>query len=69
MHKYSEITVRLHASDSRVDFYRDGVDVALRAHTKDAVKELNLYGFKICNIPHVLCAAPKYIAQHGEPLT
>ncbi|MCQ8878378.1 LysR family transcriptional regulator [Pseudoalteromonas shioyasakiensis] len=69
MHKYSEITVRLHASDSRVDFYRDGVDVALRALTKEAVKELNLYGFKICNIPHLLCASPEYIAKHGAPIT
>ncbi|ASM51276.1 hypothetical protein PESP_a3467 [Pseudoalteromonas espejiana DSM 9414] len=69
MDKYSEVTLRLQASDSRADFYRDGVDVALRAITKDAAKELNLYGFKICNIPHVLCASPDYIAKHGEPLT
>ncbi|MEL0646520.1 LysR family transcriptional regulator [Pseudoalteromonas agarivorans] len=69
MDKYSDITLRLQASDSRADFYRDGVDVALRAVTKDAAKELNLYGFKICNIPHVLCASPSYINSHGEPLT
>jgi DNA-binding transcriptional LysR family regulator len=69
MNQYSEVSLRLHASDSRVDFYRDGVDVALRAVTKDAAKELNLYGFKICNIPHVLCAAPDYITKQGEPLT
>ena len=69
MDKYSEVTLRLQASDSRADFYRDGVDVALRAITKDAAKELNLYGFKICNIPHVLCASPSYITKHGEPLT
>lgn len=69
MNQYNEVSLRLHASDSRVDFYRDGVDVALRAVTKDAAKELNLYGFKICNIPHVLCAAPDYIAKQGEPLT
>lgn len=69
MDKYSEVTLRLQASDSRADFYRDGVDVALRAITTDAAKELNLYGFKICNIPHVLCASPSYITKHGEPLT
>jgi DNA-binding transcriptional LysR family regulator len=69
MDKYSSVTLRLHASDSRVDFYRDGVDVALRALTKDAAKDLNLCGFKICNIAHVLCASPNYIAEHGEPLT
>ncbi|MCW8887007.1 MAG: LysR family transcriptional regulator [Motiliproteus sp.] len=67
MAKHPSVTLRMHASDSRADFYRDGVDVALRAMTKDAVQDLNLYGFKICNIPHVLCAAPDYIREHGEP--
>lgn len=61
--------MRLHASDSRTDFYRDGVDVALRAMIKGAVNESNLYGFKICNIPHVFCAAPSYIEKFGVPQT
>lgn len=69
MDKNSEVTLRLQASDSRADFYRDGIDVALRALTKEAAQELNLYGFKICNIAHVLCASPDYIKKHGEPLT
>ncbi|WP_462163458.1 LysR family transcriptional regulator [Pseudoalteromonas xiamenensis] len=69
MTQHPSITLRLHASDSRTDFYRDGVDVALRAMTKDAVKESNLYGFKICNIPHVFCAAPNYIEKSGVPQT
>ncbi|MCQ8821215.1 MULTISPECIES: LysR family transcriptional regulator [Pseudoalteromonas] len=69
MDKHSEVTLRLQASDSRADFYRDGIDVALRALTKEAAQELNLYGFKICNIAHVLCASPDYIKKHGEPLT
>lgn len=67
MDKHSEVTLRLQASDSRADFYRDGVDVALRALTKEAAQDLNLYGFKICNIAHVLCASPEYIKKHGEP--
>ncbi|WP_096740217.1 LysR family transcriptional regulator [Pseudoalteromonas atlantica] len=69
MDKHSEMTLRLQASDSRADFYRDGIDVALRALSKEAAQELNLYGFKICNIAHVLCASPDYIKKHGEPLT
>lgn len=64
-----ELSLRLHVSDSRVDFYRDGVDVALRAMTKDAVKESQMYGFKVCNIPHVICASPEYIEKYGGPLT
>lgn len=67
MDLYPSLAVRLHASDSRTDFYRDDVNVALRAMTKEAVAESNLYGFKICNIPHVLCAAPQYIEKYGQP--
>ncbi|MFD3305897.1 LysR family transcriptional regulator [Alteromonas macleodii] len=64
-----ELSLRLHVSDSRVDFYRDGVDVALRAMTKEAVKESQMYGFKVCNIPHVICASPDYLERNGEPTT
>ena len=69
MNEYEDLSLRLQVSDSRVDFYRDGVDVALRAMTKSAVQELNMYGFKICNIPHFICASPTYIEKHGEPTT
>ena len=69
MNEYEDLSLRLLVSDSRVDFYRDGVDVALRAMTKSAVQELNMYGFKICNIPHFICASPTYIEKHGEPTT
>ncbi len=69
MNEYEDLSLRLQVSDSRVDFYRDGVDVALRAMTKSAVQELNMYGFKICNIPHFICASPTYIERHGEPTT
>ena len=69
MNEYEDLSLRLLVSDSRVDFYRDGVDVALRAMTKSAVQELNMYGFKICNIPHFICASPTYIERHGEPTT
>ncbi|MEL0613666.1 LysR family transcriptional regulator [Marinomonas arenicola] len=69
MDEHKAVTLRLHVSDSRVDFYRDGVDVALRAMTKSAVQDSNLYGFQICNIPHFLCASPDYIAEHGAPET
>ncbi|WP_017445532.1 LysR family transcriptional regulator [Gayadomonas joobiniege] len=65
--EYPQVSLRLHVSDSRADFYRDGVDIALRAMTQETVKNLNLHGFKICNIPHFLCASPSYIKKHGEP--
>ncbi|MDO6684628.1 MULTISPECIES: LysR family transcriptional regulator [unclassified Agarivorans] len=67
MEQHHDLTLRLHVSDSQVDFYRDGVDVALRAMITGAAKETNFYGFKICNIPHLLCASPDYLAKHGTP--
>ncbi|MDP5254672.1 MULTISPECIES: LysR family transcriptional regulator [unclassified Vibrio] len=67
LEQHPEIILRLHVSDSRADFYRDGVDVALRAMTKETVKELNLHGFKICNIPHSLCASPLYFEKNDLP--
>lgn len=67
LEQHPQIALRLHVSDSRADFYRDGVDVALRAMTKETVKELNLHGFKICNIPHSLCASPLYFEKHAIP--
>lgn len=67
VHSHPSVTLRLHVGDSRADFYRDGVDVALRAMTKETVTDLNLHGFKICNIPHLLCASPNYIQANGAP--
>ncbi|QIZ77275.1 LysR family transcriptional regulator [Ferrimonas lipolytica] len=67
MAAHQELAIRFHVGDSQVDFYRDGVDVALRAMAQGAAEESNFYGFKICNIPHVLCASPQYIAEHGVP--
>lgn len=55
---HPNLSLKLHLSDSNVDFYRDPVDVALRYGTP---KDSGMYGFKICNVPRVLCASPTYI--------
>lgn len=67
--QHPDVSLRLHVSDTQVDFYRDGVDVALRAMIAGTADESNFYGFKICNIPHFLCASPQYLAKHGTPAT
>lgn len=64
MEKHSKLTLRVHISDSNIDFYRDGLDVALR-YGQPA--DSNLYGFKICNVPNLVCASPEYLAQYGTP--
>lgn len=61
---YPNLSLRSHISDSNIDFYRDAVDLALRYGKPN---NTNLYGFKICNIPKLLCATPEYLSQNGEP--
>ncbi|CZF81188.1 HTH-type transcriptional regulator DmlR [Grimontia celer] len=58
------VTLRTNISDSNVDFYRDAIDIALRYGSPG---ESNVYGFKICHVPRLLCAAPEYIEKYGVP--
>lgn len=64
MEAHTGVSVKLHISDSNIDFYRDPVDIALRYGSPN---DANLYGFKICNVPRVICASPEYLEQHGMP--
>jgi DNA-binding transcriptional LysR family regulator len=61
---YPQVSLKLNISDSPIDFYRDSVDIALRYGSPD---DANLYGFKICNTPGVLCATQDYLDKHGTP--
>jgi DNA-binding transcriptional LysR family regulator len=61
---YQKVSLKLNISDSNVDFYRDSVDVALRYGPPT---DSNLYGFKICNVPGLLCATPQYLDKNGTP--
>ena len=64
MNAHSGVSLKLHVSDSNIDFYRDPVDIALRYGSPT---DSNLYGFKICNVPRVLCATQAYLDEHGTP--
>lgn len=64
MDTHSGVSIKLHISDSTVDFYRDPVDIALRYSSPN---DSGLYGFKICNVPRILCASPSYLAKFGKP--
>lgn len=61
---YPDVTIRSNISDSNIDFYRDSVDMALRYGSPS---DANMYGFKICNVPRLLCASPNYLEKHGSP--
>ncbi len=64
MDEHAGVSVKVHISDSNIDFYRDPVDIALRYGTPN---DANLYGFKICNVPRVICATTEYLENHGLP--
>ena len=64
MDDYPGLSLRSHVSDSNIDFYRDSVDIALRSGFPN---DANHYGFKICNVPRLICATPEYLITKGEP--
>jgi len=61
---YPNVSLKTNISDSNIDFYRDSVDIALRYGSPT---DANLYGFKICNIPGLLCATQEYLNNNGIP--
>lgn len=64
MDTHPSVDLRIHSSDSNIDFYRDSVDMALRYGKPD---DANLYGFKICDVPGLLCASQEYLDKNGTP--
>ncbi|MEH6628167.1 MAG: LysR substrate-binding domain-containing protein [Motiliproteus sp.] len=64
MDVYPNIRLRTNISDSNIDFYRDSVDMALRYGSPN---DASLYGFKICNVPGILCATKEYLDTQGTP--
>jgi DNA-binding transcriptional LysR family regulator len=67
MDAHPDVSVRLNLSDSNVDLFRDSIDIAMRFIRPGSLNDSNLYGFKICNVPHVLCASPDYLDKYGIP--
>ncbi|MBT8328597.1 MAG: LysR family transcriptional regulator [Desulfofustis sp.] len=68
MEIHPEVSVRLNLSDSNVDLFRDSIDIAIRYVRPGSLNDANLYGFKICKVPSLLCASPDYLDRHGIPL-
>jgi DNA-binding transcriptional LysR family regulator len=64
MDTYPNVSLKSHISDSNIDFYRDSVDIGLRYGPPE---DANLYGFKVCNVPGLLCATQEYLDKHGTP--
>ncbi len=67
MSLYPDVSVRVNLSDSNVDLFRDSIDIAIRYVRPGSLNDANLYGFKICNVPSLLCASTDYLNKHGTP--
>ncbi|MDO6445424.1 LysR family transcriptional regulator [Colwellia sp. 1_MG-2023] len=62
--EHQDIKLSIHIADRNIDLYKDSVDIAIRY---GSLVDENLYGFKICDVRRVLCAAPLYIERYGQP--
>ena len=64
--EYPLIDVRLRLSDRKLDFTSEGLDVSFFLGQPE---DSNLRIRKIADCDRLLCAAPKYLAEHGTPQT
>lgn len=62
--EYPEVKVRLRLTDRKVDLTTEGLDLAFFLGQPE---DSNLRIRKIADVTRVLCAAPAYIAAHGNP--
>ena len=62
--QYPALKVDLRQSDSVVDMVEGGFDIALR---NASLSDSTLVARKLARDKRLICAAPSYIKQHGEP--
>ncbi|MFT4782455.1 MAG: DNA-binding transcriptional LysR family regulator [Paracoccaceae bacterium] len=61
---YPEVRIRLRLTDRKVDLTTEGLDLAFFVgQPEDSTLRIR----KIADVARVLCAAPAYIAAHGNP--
>ena len=61
---YPEVVVDLQLNDRKVDIVEEGFDIALRI---GKLESSSLIAKRLAPVRLVYCAAPKYLAEHGEP--
>jgi DNA-binding transcriptional LysR family regulator len=64
--RYPELKVDMTLNDRVVDLIEEGFDVAVRIGT---LTDSSLIARRLAPNRQVLCAAPAYLARHGEPRT
>lgn len=64
LRQHPDIELDLQLEDRETDLYAQGVDLALRI---GKLRDSALVATRLCAVNFVCCAAPDYLAQHGEP--
>lgn len=64
LERYPRINLELGCTDRTVDLVKEGVDCALRGGD---LPDSTLVSRRIGEVPFVLCAAPRYVDEHGLP--
>jgi DNA-binding transcriptional LysR family regulator len=64
--KYPKLVVHFSLSDSLVNLIEDNFDLAVRM---GRLQDSSLRSRKLCDLQRVVVAAPRYIAEHGTPVT
>ena len=65
LRRYPKVDVELLHEDRDIDLIEDNVDLAIRITDRPPP---GLIGRQLLRIDHLLCATPKYLAEHGTPL-
>ncbi|HTJ98763.1 MAG TPA: LysR family transcriptional regulator [Bordetella sp.] len=64
--RFPDLVLDAELSDRMVDLAYEGIDVAVQI---GELADARLIGRRLCNLRFVACAAPEYLARHGEPAT
>jgi DNA-binding transcriptional LysR family regulator len=66
LQEYPEVQIRLRLTDRKVDLTSEGLDLAFFLGQP---VDSNLRIRKIADVERILCAAPSYISNHGNPVS
>jgi LysR family transcriptional regulator for bpeEF and oprC len=64
--QHPELVVDVELSDRVVDLAYEGIDAAIQI---GPVSDSRVVARKLCRLSFAACAAPEYLAKHGEPTT
>ena len=61
---HAQLRIDVHVTSRQVDIVSEGYDLAIRY---GELSDSSLKARKVYELPHIVCASPKYLAKHGKP--